>query len=1459
MRRILAIFLMIFSLSFAFALTSCDNVEVVTPTYTITFEVNGHGEKPEDITEVFAIPEQLPVLTAEGFTFEGWFADEEFKVKAVAGTKLSKNTTLYAKWTENVVDDPTSEEHTCEFSGEWKKDETHHWHECSCGKTDEKVAHTGGEATTEAKAVCEVCGQSYGELKQEPSHECDFTGEWESNATHHWHECECGEVDAEVAHSGGEATTEKLAECEVCGAKYGELLPPEHECDFTGEWKKDEIHHWHACSCGEIDEKVAHTGGEATTEAKAVCEVCGQSYGELKQPENPGTEEPNPDQPGTEDPNPDQPGTEDPNPDQPTLDPTIITVYFDLTWENVSNVKFNDTLMTEVNSEYGKYMVEIKVEQITSFKVLFIQPTVKEDKTINTEWHSSKEGLKEDNSDGKWELGYKLPCEMYAGHAYKISGVEWIHEWDTGEHKWFKCTVTQVAIDKTVCTFGTEWESDETNHWHECKCGEEGTKVAHTPLEAVKEKEVDSTCSKEGSYDLVVYCSECNRELSRETKSVDKLEHTPSEGVKENEKHSTCTQEGSYDLVVYCSVCEEEVSREAKTIAKAEHEYDETAWGYKGADGHAHKCKHCDAHDEVVAHTSSGEATETDAETCTVCAYVIAPATGHINHTPKAEWESDTTHHWHDCVGCSSEKIGYAEHTPAEAVKEKETKATCSAAGSYDSVVYCSDCGKELSREVVVVAQLPHTPNADDDNCSTAITCSVCGHVTTAAKEHNFTGDWKTSEKHHWHECLNEECSQIDEEVEHFGGEATLTEKAVCEACSLSYGELKQPDPDTVITVYVELDWVDITEIWLNGNKMSATTEQGCHYVTEFIQDSITSFELNFKQGDSWWHVTYKNPTEADKWNQSYKLECEMYAGHAYKISNINWSHKYDDYSNQWFTCTVTQVVTEKTVCTYGTEWKADATNHWHECRCGAADEKLAHTPAEAVKENEVATSCSKTGSYDSVVYCSDCNKELSRETVTVEKLAHTPAEAIKENEVATSCKAAGSYDSVVYCKVCNEEISRETVTVEKLAHTPAEAVIENEVEATCTKEGNYDLVVYCTLCSEELSREAKTVDKLDHEYDETTWGYKDETGHAHKCKHCDAHDEVVTHTSSGAATEDVAETCTVCDYVITPATGHITHTPKEEWKSDTTGHWHECIGCTTEKIGYEEHKEAAAVKENIKPATCSKEGSYESVVYCSVCSKELSRETVAVAKLAHTPSEDDNDCTTEVICSVCSEVVVEGKQHDFSGDLLSNEEGHYHECKNSGCEQTDGNKDHIANADDNNCATAVVCSECDYVITKAKSHNFTGTWQKDSDNHWHVCQNEGCTQIDTKVAHSGGSATTTAKAKCSICSQEYGSMVTKITIFFSAPPSYWGDKTYIHAWGTAGDMAGWSDTQMTFVETNSYGQKVFKYTIDFAKHQNVIFHNNNGWQTQDISLSNMKNNVQYWIRNNDGNIVDHS
>ncbi|MBQ6281130.1 MAG: hypothetical protein IJK69_03615 [Oscillospiraceae bacterium] len=72
-------------------------------------------------------------------------------------------------------------------------------------------------------------------------------------------------------------------------------------------------------------------------------------------------------------------------------------------------------------------------------------------------------------------------------------------------------------------------------------------------------------------------------------------------------------------------------------------------------------------------------------------------------------------------------------HTPAEPVIENEVPATCTAAGSYDSVVYCSECGAELSRETVGIPALGHNWSAwiSNNDGTHSRTCSVCSETET--------------------------------------------------------------------------------------------------------------------------------------------------------------------------------------------------------------------------------------------------------------------------------------------------------------------------------------------------------------------------------------------------------------------------------------------------------------------------------------------------------------------------------------------------------------------------------------------------------------------------------------------------------------------------------------------------------------------------------------------------------
>ena len=71
---------------------------VVEQKYNVVYDINDLGTQPAVLENVAALPAKLPVLTAEGYNFLGWYIDEACTVKAVAGSAIIANTVLYAKW-----------------------------------------------------------------------------------------------------------------------------------------------------------------------------------------------------------------------------------------------------------------------------------------------------------------------------------------------------------------------------------------------------------------------------------------------------------------------------------------------------------------------------------------------------------------------------------------------------------------------------------------------------------------------------------------------------------------------------------------------------------------------------------------------------------------------------------------------------------------------------------------------------------------------------------------------------------------------------------------------------------------------------------------------------------------------------------------------------------------------------------------------------------------------------------------------------------------------------------------------------------------------------------------------------------------------------------------------------------------------------------------------------------------
>ena len=182
------------------------------------------------------------------------------------------------------------DEHT--HNGNWTSngDGTHSRH-CTCNAV-ETVNCSGGTATCTQRATCTVCGAEYGDALGH-----DFTTSWTHDDNMHWKQCSrCDKKDDVGPHTldNGTITTaptctkagERTYTCTECGATKTEPI------DATGhswksDWTSDATHHWHECAndnCDVTDNSgkdgyAEHSGGKATCKDKAICEICGDSYG----------------------------------------------------------------------------------------------------------------------------------------------------------------------------------------------------------------------------------------------------------------------------------------------------------------------------------------------------------------------------------------------------------------------------------------------------------------------------------------------------------------------------------------------------------------------------------------------------------------------------------------------------------------------------------------------------------------------------------------------------------------------------------------------------------------------------------------------------------------------------------------------------------------------------------------------------------------------------------------------------------------------------------------------------------------------------------------------------------------------------------------------------------------------------------------------------------------------------
>ena len=331
-------------------------------------------------------------------------------------------------------------------------------------------------------------------------------------------------------------------------------------------------------------------------------------------------------------------------------------------------------------------------------------------------------------------------------------------------------------------SYSNEWSSDATGHWHDCQnqgCTEHDAVINHT-------KDRDEATEEEP-----VKCTECGYVITPALGHICANHLTPVAA-----KDATCTENGN--TAYYECTCGKFYEDATANVEITDRDsVIKNALGHDWAPATCTKPKTC--------RRDGCGATDGDP----------------LGHNYSNEWSSDATGHWHDCQnqGCT-EKGDFAPHTPGTAPTETEAQtctecgyviadalghlcinhltpvaakdATCTENGN--TAYYECTCGKfyedatasiEITdRDSVIKNALGH--DWAPATCTKPKTCKRdgCGATDGDPLGHNYSALWSKDASGHWHDCQNEGCTEKGDFAPHTPGTApTETEDQTCTEC----------------------------------------------------------------------------------------------------------------------------------------------------------------------------------------------------------------------------------------------------------------------------------------------------------------------------------------------------------------------------------------------------------------------------------------------------------------------------------------------------------------------------------------------------------------------------------------------------------------------------------------------------------------------------------------------------
>ena len=520
-------------------------------------------------------------------------------------------------------------------------------------------------------------------------------------------------------------------------------------------------------------------------------------------------------------------------------------------------------------------------------------------------------------------------------------------------------------------TYSTAWSTDETNHWHECTCGDKKDVAAHTPGAAATETTPQT-------------CTICGYVIKAA------LGHTHNFNQKNTSETylksaATCTKKAVY---YYSCTCGEKGTETFESGETAPHSYS-TEWS-SDETNHWHKCANCDAVADKAAHRYDN-ACDT---TCNDCG-----KTRETSHSFGKEWYKNSEKHWHECSVCHTKKDEAAHIYDNACDKDcnicgqtREVTHSYSEVWSYDETNHWHECS-------VCHTKKDETPHTYDNACDT--TCNDCGK--TREITHSYSEVWSNDETNHWHECSV--CHTKKDEAAHIpGAEATETTAQTCTVCGYV---IKAPLGHTHRPTIVRRVEPTCEKA---GNIEHYKCSCGKLYYDAAATKEITNAAkiilsaTGHARGGDWkyseiyhWHecavcgermdtAFHRAGAEATETTPQTCAVCgyviKEALGHTHSFTEKNTDAKYlksaatcSASAEYYYSCSCGEKGTEtfksgeKLAHNFKTEWSSNGEKHWHECSlCGEKNKESSHrfewktdkaaTATEAGSKHEECTVC---------------------------------------------------------------------------------------------------------------------------------------------------------------------------------------------------------------------------------------------------------------------------------------------------------------------------------------------------------------------------------------------------------------------------------------------------------------------------------------------------------------------